>query len=309
MKMAAELAATSSVDGFVQNSFEEYLQTPGLNIGTLVNGLTSPQHLKAALDGRLKKDSPALAFGRAMHARILEPDVYFKEFTVSPGCQAEIKSGASNGQACGNHATWLYQGQWLCGVHKPKALADISAPEKNVLSEDEAARIEAIASAIKNHDVVKLLRQRGGFEVSAQFHMDGIQCKMRLDKFIPRTTTSLPPVVIDVKKVGLGKATDEEIGRSVVNYRYLEKAAWYVDGVRALVGEPATFVWIFVEDEYPHGIAVKQADAMDLAIGRANYREALQMYRHGMATGEWPGYSTRIGVGVAPEWYRRKFAG
>lgn len=290
-----------------QITFEEYCKLPGLNISTLCHGLTSAQHLRAALDGRMTKETPALAFGRAIHARLLEPDVYLKEFTTSPGCQAEMKSGASKGMCCGNHATWLYQGQWLCGVHRPKALAEISAPEQNVLSVEETQRIEGIAGAVQSHDVVKLLRMRGGFEVSLEFVIDGIQCKARLDKYIARSAT-LPPVVIDVKKVRLGGATDEEVGRSVVNYHYLPKAAWYVDAVKALTGEPATFVWIFVEDEYPFAINVKQADAVDLAIGRQQYRECLEMYKHGVATGQWPGYSTRINVGASPEWFRKRFA-
>ena len=107
--------------------FEDYCAMPGLNASTLAWGLKSAQHLKAALDGELKKDSPAMTFGRALHAKLLEPDVYLKEFTVSSGCQAIIKSGDSKGQVCGNNAMWLLGGLWLCGMHAPKALKEICA--------------------------------------------------------------------------------------------------------------------------------------------------------------------------------------
>ena len=288
-------------------SFEDYCGLPGLNASTLAWGMKYAQHLKACLDGELKKESPALTFGRALHAKLLEPDVYLRDFTISTGCQAIIKSGDSKGMVCGNNAGWLLNGQWLCGLHAPKALKEISKPETNCLTMAEAERVELAAASVMRHKVVGLLRQRGGFEVTLRYELDGIKCKARLDKYIP-ATSGLPPIVIDLKKVAAGKAGSDSFAKSIVDYDYCFKAAWYVDAVHAVVGVKPTFIWVVVEDEAPYGVNVIQADGSDLAIGRMQYRDCMAKYIHGMRTGEWPGYAQRIQVGGAPEWYKKRFA-
>ena len=287
-------------------SFEQYCSLPGLNISTLVWGLTSAEHLKAAIDGRLSKDSKARSFGRAVHARLLEPDEYWRHYKVSPGCQAVLKSGESKGGLCGNHATWFHQDHWLCGTHVPKQIKEISEPEKDVLSVEDAKHIENIVEAVKRHEVVKLLRQRGGFEATIRCQLEGVEAKLRLDKLIPMTSL-LPSVIIDLKKVQVGGATDEEVGKDIWNYCYDAKASWYTDLTAIATGIKPAFVWIFIEDGPPYGINVIQADAETLAIGRIRYRECFGKYLTGMRTGVWPGYTNRVKTGGLPDYIRRRF--
>lgn len=307
MSIATDLPATDLPLGVHHGvEFADYCVLPHINISTLIWGLKSAEHLKAALDGRMGKDSQARSFGRALHARLLEPDIFWRDYRVSPGCQELLKTGASAGAPCGNHATWLYQGKWVCGTHVPKAVKQISEPEQNVLSIADARDIENCAAAVKRHEVVRLLRQRGGFEATVRFQIEGIDAKARLDKLIPMSER-LPSIVLDLKKVQVGRAADEDVARAIWEWHYDVKAAWYCDAVHIATGIMPQFVWVFVEDGPPYGINVIQADGETLAIGRIRYRECLGKYITGMRTGAWPGYTNRVKVGGLPDYIRRRF--
>src|SRR5688572_3818470 len=44
----------------------------------------SPAHYRAWIDGQLEKASPALAFGRAFHCAMLEPEKFAQAYAVEP---------------------------------------------------------------------------------------------------------------------------------------------------------------------------------------------------------------------------------
>jgi exodeoxyribonuclease VIII len=277
--------------------FDEYCKIPALNISTLDWGKYSAEHLKAALDGKLTKDSQAMNFGRAVHARLLEPDVYATTFSVSPGCQEPLKSGKRKGEPCGCSAVYHVEGgKWLCGKHAWEGME----PAPNVLTQEEAERVEAMAHKIKSHKVVRLLRQRGGFEATVIWETEGILCKGRLDKLVPRND-KLAPVIVDLKKCRLGYARKDKFQKEIDAYNYAAKAAWYCDAVTNLTNDPPTFVWIAIEEDYPHGILALGATRKDILVGRSQYRELLSKYLVGKNSGEWQGYSNEIEWGGLPD--------
>ena len=297
--------ATSSLASGIHYDipFTDYQAMPGLNISRLEWADCSAEHLKAALDGLIEKDSQAMALGRAIHSRLLEPAVYRERFSIASPCEARLQSGQRKGDRCGNTAIYRYDGQWLCGTH-----CKGQDPVEDVLSEAEAETVEAIYEKVCGHKVIRLLRQRGGYEATAVWEMEGELCKGRLDKLIPRNE-KLPPVIVDLKKCRLGHAKLSEFQKAIVNYSYDMKAAWYVDGVTALTNDPPLFVWIAVEEEYPYGINVVQADKETLLVGRIRYRELLGKYLRAKASGIWEGYTTEIVSGGLPDWMKIRYLG
>jgi len=283
--------------------FAQYRELPGINISRLEWGQFSAEHMRAALDGKLDRDSEAMTLGRAIHARLLEPDVYRERFRIALHCEAVLKSGDRKGRQCGNSSAYYVDGQWLCGTHGRG-----NEPVADVISQEDADRVGAIAEKVKGHKVIRLLRQRGGYEATIVWEMEGELCKGRLDKLIPRSE-KLPSVVVDLKKCRLGHAKLDLFEKAILNYNYDMKAAWYVDGVAALTGDPPGFVWIAVEDEYPYGVNVVQADRETLLVGRIRYRELLGKYLRSKSSGEWDGYTKDIVSGGLPDWAKIQYLG
>ncbi len=281
-------------------TFETYCKLPGVNASTLCWGDLSDAHMKAAIDGLLQHDSPDMAFGRALHARLLEPESYQERFVVSPGCEAVLSSGKNKGQMCGKTAKYLLpSGKFACGTH-----TSIDEQSANILTADEAARVEGAAAAVKEHDVVKLLRQSGGFECTAVWQRDGVLCRGRLDKLCAKV-----PAIVDLKKITVGRGKLRTIELDILNYNYDIKAAWYVDGVERILGARPAFVWIFVEDGPPYGVRVLQADADTLAVGALKANDLFERYKRANESGVWPGYSSKVEFGGLPSFEKDKWRG
>ncbi len=283
--------------------FKEYQEIDALNASRLEWGEYSMEHMKAAIDGKMHRDSPAMTLGRAIHARLLEPDLYQKMFQVASPCEAVIKSGQRRGERCNNASTYYFDGQWFCGTH-----CKGQSPAENVLSQADANTVEAIAEKVKQHKVIRLLRQRGGYEATAIWELEGERCKGRYDKLIPRTD-KLPPVIIDLKKCRMGHARTDMFEKAIRDYRYDVKAAWYCDGLNKITGDPPLFVWIAVEDEYPHGLNVIQADRATINVGRIRYRKLFADYLRAKQSGQWQGYTNEIVVGGLPEYMKYQYLG
>lgn len=304
MEIFGEEKLDSQYGIFYDLPFSDYCNVKSLNISTLCEGNVSMAHLKAKIDGITKKDSGDMALGRAMHARCLEPDVFAKNFIVTHGCERKLKSGKRKGDACGLAARYFdgFAGIWTCGKHTAE---DDAQPEANCLTEDEAERVEAAAQALSAHPVCKLLKRQGGYEATMRCLIDGIDCKGRIDK--ESTLPSGKKVIIDLKKVQVGRCGDEFVKKAAMEYLYDAKAAWYCDMAKIVTGEEHDFVWIFIEDNAPYSINTKQMDEIDYFIGQAKYQRIFNDYKKCLETNIWPGISDKITVGITPEWERKKY--
>lgn len=280
-------------------SYPEYESWPAMRCSTLTWGLLSMEHLKAAQDGRLKKTSAALSLGKAIHTRLLEPRRYKDDYVVAQPCEILLKTGKRAGEACCARAAGLTaMGQWACSKHG----AVDELPEE-VVTEDEAARLEAIYNRVCQHDVIHLFRQHGGCEVCVKWEYGGLPLKCRLDKLI--LEGSCPPTIVDIKKVAVGRGGDERFSYAVRDYHYDVQAAYYVDAVEQATGARCVFIWVIVEDDYPHSVNVIQCDPATLDIGRGKYQQLLSQYKLCLESDRWPGYSDRVHFGGLPEYLKR----
>lgn len=108
-----------------QMSAEDYRSDGAFNRSQLFKLSKSPAHFKYALENP-EVETPALAFGIAFHAYVLEKDKFDSEYIVAPKLDRRTKEG--------------------------KALAaQIEASGKIPISEDAFAQIQAMAESVMSN--------------------------------------------------------------------------------------------------------------------------------------------------------------
>lgn len=303
--------------------FANYVNAEGINGSALSWGLKSARHIKAYLDGEIKRasDSDDMRFGRALHSSLLEPEQYKVDWEITPGCQKTLKTGDNAGKPCGASTYIQYpvdgKAMWLCKKHAGKELAELGVRAENAIKIEDAVRVEGASQALKAEPAIHLLRARGGCEESifCEFEAEEfgipIKAKARLDKSVPKNDRLiLPPLIVDLKKVQVGKATDEECAWAIYRYGYDVKAAWYRKVYKKAMGEDPSFIWVFVEDNPPYGINVIQCDHDTEVVGELRLRECIRKYVWGVKNGEWPGYledHTRPRSGGLPDSIKKRW--
>ena len=102
-------------------------------------------------------------------------------------------------------------------------------------------------------------------------------------------------VAIDVKTVGQsGGAAESEFTRQIFNFGYDVQGGQYLDTLKYATGRDVDFAFIVVEMVAPYLVNVITMTHTYLEMGRVKSMEARRRYRHGLDTGEWPGYSIDI---------------
>lgn len=240
--------------------------------------LRSPAHYQAGLLAP-RKETPAMVFGTAFHAALLEPDLFAESYFV------------------------------FDGDRRGKAYADALAanPGKRDLKPDEMANIEGMAAAVGAFsngvllDALKIAER----EVSI-FYEDkdsGVSCKIRPD-FLVRSAG-----IFDLKTTD--DARPQSFLRSAVaDYSYDLSAVMYGEGVDALTGKNLPFYIVAVEKVAPYGVWVYEIRrALEDSLYRNGWiklRKALRLYRQCSETNDWPCYQdsfSHSGFSI-PGWMR-----
>jgi len=202
---------------------------------------STPLHLTASKEER--EDTPAFRIGRALHARVLTPEVYGDGFVVAPDVDRRTKAGKEE-----------YE-RFVAG-----------AVGKTVLSYDDSVLVEAMRASICNHRSAKMLVDACGMdtELTLRGTWRGVQCKARIDGWIESTGT-----IIDVKTHS-GLASPQEFARASYNFGYWTQFAFYRELLRAAGKEVSNVVLIVVEKSKPHAVmcAGMHEDGLDSATAR-----------------------------------------
>ena len=196
--------------------FADYRGMEGLNWSTLKYALRSQAHLAAALAGSLNDpDTLGRRALRAVHAAVLEPDAYARDYAVWAGRRAGKEYEAATGAA--------------------------GAPEYLTVAEDSHAR--AVADAVRAHPAAGLLLRAPGVVCELTVRWEditcgaAIACKGRLDAFAPRGCVGLwddgLPVVVDLKAVP-AVGSPARLASEVARRDYAAQLAHYASGMRAV---------------------------------------------------------------------------
>lgn len=177
------------------------------------------------------------------------------------------------------------------------------AEGKTPVLTSEAAQVDAMATALREHPVASALLDpdRGQPEQSIFWRDErfGIDRRARLD-WLPDTDGGRL-IVGDYKTTQ--SAEPAAIRKAVANYGYYMQAPWYIDAVRALgLAEDVFFVFIFQEKAAPHLITVAELDVAAMKAGWARNDEAMAVFAECAETGDWPGYTTEVELISLPSW-------
>jgi len=261
-------------------SNEEYHAGSAISKSGLDLVARSPLHYWAAnLDPNRepREETPAMAFGTAVHTAILEPETYRDRYVVMPKVDRRTKEGKAIAEAF-----------------------EAQAAQNNaqLISQIDDEKIDRIMHSVHDHPVAKKLLATGIAEVSAYWtdSETGVECRVRPDWLIAD-----PLAIVDVKTTQDGSL--EGFRSSSWKWRYHTQAAFYLDGIAAATGErPDSFMFLVVEKDAPFAVSVFYADPEFLIAGREEYRRCLRIYAECLASGKWPGYSTDIRAVGLPKW-------
>jgi hypothetical protein len=234
--------------------------------------LRSPAHYQAYLSGAARKETPALFFGQAVHDRMLEPEIFKRDYVIAPPIDRRATE------------------------YKEFALTHSA---KKILSQEQAAQLEGIAVSIASHRTATHLLENGIKEQTLiwQDEETGIWIKIR-----PDCLNIEDGICLDLKKTQC--ASSDAFGRSCAEYGYDVQAALYLTGLRAIFKRDFDFAFLAVEEKIPHGCALYGTPLEMLERGMRRVRHALRTLRECQETGLWPSYQPHGGYDllVWPKW-------
>ena len=231
----------------------------------------TPMHYRESLL-RGTEETPAMKFGSAFHAAILEPQVFSDTYDEVPGDRR------------------------LKAVRE--AIKDKEAAGKIILSTDDYERIAQMRYALLDTKIGAVLRKAPMKEHSVFAEVDGVKVKCRPDACVPDKR-----IIFDLKTTA--DASPEAFAKSVARYRYHVQDAFYrlvVAQAAGINADDLAFVFVAVETAPPYGIAFYTLDDAAKLQGWVEAREDLRTYRAAAEKNEWRGYSPKIETLSLPRW-------
>lgn len=236
----------------------------------------SPLHYRAWVDGELPdEDTPALLFGRAFHAALLEPELFAEEFAEQPDF-GDQRTPANK----------IAKAEWLK-----------EHPAVTTLKSDDWHSIQGMVASVRQHTLGRQLLKEGEPELTVVWEdrETGLKCKCRADYYVPRHE-----LVVDAKSAL--NASPEQFKRDIAKYRYHVQDALYRDGFSSADKMVRHFVFLAVEKTKPHAVAIYELDSDAIGRGYTAARRNIDTLSECMRTNKWPGYSESIQSLELPPW-------
>lgn len=249
-------------------SMTEYHAKPALGSSGIKNILRSPAHYLANRDTKTKP-TPAMALGTAAHAAILEPHKFAKRYAEGPDADKRTK-------------IWK------------EAVSDY--PHHILLKPSEMAAIKGMHDAVYADPDAAQLLAKGIAEQSVFWEQDGVMCKCRPDWLTPSNE------IVDLKTTD--DAREEAFMKTAWNLGYQISAAHYRRGVLGDYHKPGLFLFLVVERDAPHGVAIYQPSPEMLEYGKAQVLAALGIAQSCAKFENFPAYEAGIKTLELPPWVR-----
>ncbi len=253
---------------------------------TLKQILVTPAHCKRYLDGdgEQKEAKARMVIGSALHAAILEPEVFEQRFAIVPKIDRRTTAGKEK------WADWQAE-------HAGKTL----------LAREEADPIARLRASIRKHTRAwQLMNLPGAAEVSLYWSdpETGLRLKARPDRLAQAPVR----VLVEVKSTGRGDKWN--FARRIVELDYHLSLAMYREGVKRAYGEPAPPVVFLVIEESTFEICLYKPNAAMLREGEQRFRAAQRLYAHCVESNSWPGYQPNGSIEeiALPRWARHSTA-
>ena len=216
-----------------------------------------------APDREPQESTPTMQIGTAIHTAVLEPDLWGATVAI-PAEKWDRRTTAGKAAA---------------------AEFELEAAGKIILPPGDAARVQAMAAAVRAHPAARfILAMEGHREASYSWDDEAtwIACKTR-----PDFHTADRRFVVDLKSTA--DASREAFTKSIANFDYHVQTAWNLDALEA-----ETFLTVAVESQRPYAVAVYPASPALIAAGQRRIQTAMEILAECLATGHWAGYGDKI---------------
>jgi len=217
----------------------------------------------------------ALAFGRACHCAILEPERFATEYVVAPDFGD-----------CRYKAAKAERDAWRA-----------AHAGRTPLLEADARAFSRMVAAVTRHPIAGPLLRGGRAELTARWRdpATGLECKARGDYYRADLAT-----LVDVKTTS--DAGAESFRRSLASYAYHRQHSFYADGFAEAGAPVENFVFVAIEKRPPHLLAVYSLDEDGVERGRASIRRDLETLADCIERDTWPGLPEHIQILTLPPW-------
>jgi len=257
-------------------SAEDYHAAPGASASRLKQLKRSAAHMKYAMDNP-QEPTQAMIIGSATHSAILEPDLFVKEW-------GRIPEGDGRSKA----------------VKEAKAELIAQFGADQILKPDVYDNILAMRDSVLGNALALDLLDGADTETSHYWREGDVKCKARIDA-LPRESSYWGDCVVDIKTTA--SASPEEFRRSVYNFSYHIQAQHYLTAA-----ERQRFIFIVVERDAPHCVALYELDGAALRLGREDREFLLGQWAlceaEEAAGGPdaWPGFPVEVQELSLPGW-------
>ena len=224
-----------------------------------------------------REQTRPMQVGSAIHAAILEPEVFADEFIMLPT---------------------------LKDRRQPEYKQAVKAyGEGKVFTNADCENIDNIQKSVwSNTEAAELLSEEGWCELSGFVRdpVTGVMCRHRFDKLTKSGWA------VDLKKTQ--DVRSDEFAKSIYNYRYHVQDAFYLAQFEWLAGQKLKGMkFVCVEEKWPHKVAIYQLCDISRDIGVNLFRYNLDTYAYHKDTGELPVNDTKTEIISLPEWVMRKY--
>lgn len=154
--------------------------------------------------------------------------------------------------------------------------------------------VSDIAESVLAHSTARALFEQDGQAEASVFATDpesGVNVRARFDW--------LAPICVDLKTTGKPASTSS-FARTVASFGYDVQEGHYIDTLELATGERRDMVFVVVETDPPHLVAVHQLDRDFRDMGRTKARRARELFATCTTTGVWPGYPTDVSLVIPP---------
>jgi hypothetical protein len=236
-----------------------YEQIPAVNWTTLREMRRSPLHYRYRCDHPAEETAP-MRLGRAVHAAVLEPERFARDYVVFDGPRRQGKA-------------------WEAFE------ADALAAGKEILKADEHAECLAIAAAVRAHPLAAQYLAEGRAEQTIAWvdTETGLPCKGRVDWLC-----DVPGMAALVDLKTTAELDAYRLGASIARLGHHAQIAFYSRGLRAL-GLVQESKLIAVESEAPYDVALFAVAGDALTAGDEEVGQLLRRVAECREKNEWPG--------------------
>lgn len=226
---------------------------------------------------RRKAPTAAMKMGAALHCAVLEP----------------VKFGA----------TYLLMPEIHSKTLKAYKEAAKENPDREIINGQNADNLQGMIMAVMSNDAARELLELPGWNEVSGFHTDGdtgVKLRHRFDRL------TKCGVGVDLKKTQ--SVRPEDISKTINDFGYHMQDSLYSDAYKAITGRDLNaFYFIFVEETYPHQVAVVYLDDISKQVGRDKYRGLLCDYIYYRDNQESVNNNAEIEMASLPEWVMRRY--